>query len=160
MLRRQSGELPGKAPRSLLTAEDRCAIGEAISLHGHLFDEGHLDRLEELFTADVVYDVTDVGLGSLHGIDAIRRATLELGADNPVAHHVTNIIITSAEDDCAKARSKGIAVRANGRCASATYVDTLRRENGRWRISHRIILARRTPLDQRPAGGSSNLGVE
>lgn len=83
----------------LLAAEDRWAIGETISLHGHLFDEGHLDRLEELFTPDVVYDVTDVGLKPLHGIAEIRRATLELGAANPVAHHVTNIIITSVEEE-------------------------------------------------------------
>lgn len=130
----------------MLTAEDRWAIGETLSLHGHIFDEGHLDRLEELFTADVVYDVTDVGMRPLHGIDEIRRATLELGADNPVAHHVTNVVITSDDDDCVRARSKGIAVRENGRCASATYVDTLRREDGRWRISHRAILARRTPI--------------
>lgn len=86
----------------MLTAEDRCAISETISLHGHLFDEGDLDRLDELFTADVVYDVTDVGMKPLHGIDEIRRATLELGAANPVAHHVTNIIITSVAGTCVK----------------------------------------------------------
>jgi hypothetical protein len=43
-----------KGARIVLTAEDRWAIGETISLHGHLFDEGELDRLDELFTADVV----------------------------------------------------------------------------------------------------------
>ena len=143
----QSREIPPWKQDQTFTAENRCAIGETISLHGHLFDEGHLDRLEELFTADVVYDLTDVGIKPLHGIEEIRRATLELGADNPVAHHVTNIIITSEEHDCVRTRSKGIAVMANGRCGSATYVDTLRRENGRWRISHRIVLARRVPLN-------------
>ena len=131
----------------MLRAEDRWAIGETLSLHGHLFDEGHLDRLDELFTADVVYDVADVGMKPLHGIEEVRRAALELGAENPVAHHVTNIVITSEEDDRVTARSKGIVVRENGRCGSATYVDTLRREDGRWRISHRIVLARRTPLN-------------
>jgi SnoaL-like domain len=130
----------------LLTAEDRWAIGETISLHGHLFDEGHLDRLEELFTSDVVYDVTDVGIEPLHGIAEIRRAALDLGAANPLAHHVTNIIITSIENDCVKTQCKAFVVEADGRCGSATYVDTLRRENDRWRISHRIVLARRIPL--------------
>jgi ketosteroid isomerase-like protein len=131
----------------VLTAEDRCAISETISLHGHLFDEGDLDRLDELFTADVVYDVTDVGMKPLHGIDEIRRATLELGAANPVAHHVTNIIITSVAGTCVKARCKAIVVKKDGSCGSATYVDTLRREDGRWRLSHRTVLARRTPLN-------------
>lgn len=58
-----------------------------ISLHGHLFDEGHLDRLDELFTPDVVYDLSDVGIEPLHGIAEIRRAALELGPANPLAHH-------------------------------------------------------------------------
>jgi hypothetical protein len=135
----QRREFPSRSHDDMLTAADRWAIGETISLHGHLFDEGHLDRLGDLFTADVVYDLTDVGMQPLHGIEEIRRATLELGADNPVAHHVTNIIITSEEHDCVRTRSKGIAVMANGRFGSATYVDTLRRENRRWRISHRIV---------------------
>jgi hypothetical protein len=130
-----------------LTAEDRWAIGETIALHGHLFDNGELDRLDELFTPDVVYDVTDVGMGSLHGIAEILRATLELGDGNPLAHHVTNITITDVEDDCVRTRCKGIAVIQGGRCGSATYVDTLRRDDGRWRISHRTVLARRTALN-------------
>jgi hypothetical protein len=56
----------------------------------------------------------------LHGIEEIRSAALELRADDPVAHHVTNIVITSAGDDRVSARSNGIAVTANGRCGSAT----------------------------------------
>jgi hypothetical protein len=131
----------------MLSAEDRWAIGETLSLHGHLFDGGHLDRLDDLFTADVVYDVTDVGMRPLHGIEEVRRAALELGADNPIAHLVTNIVITSDEGGRVTAQSKGLVVKEDGRCGSATYVDTLRRENGRWRISHRIILARRNPLN-------------
>lgn len=130
----------------MLNPDDRWAIGETISRHGHLFDEGHLERLDELFTEDVIYDVTDVGMQALHGIDEIRRAALELGAANPVAHHVTNLEITHAERNHASTRCKGLVVTAEGRCGSATYLDTLRRENGRWRISHRTVLARRVPL--------------
>jgi hypothetical protein len=111
-----------------------------------LFDEGHLDRLDELFTPDVVYDVSDVGIEPLYGIAEIRRAALELGPANPLAHHVTNIIINSVGSDCVKTECKALVVKTDGRCGSATYLDTLRRENGRWRISHRIVLARRTPL--------------
>jgi ketosteroid isomerase-like protein len=133
----------------MLSAENRCEIAETLSLHGHLFDQGQLDRLEELFTPDVVYDVTDVGMGmrTLVGIDEIRRAGLELGEDNPIAHHVTNIVITGNSDDEATCQSKGLAVMADGRCVSATYLDTLRRTDHGWRLSHRVILARRTPLD-------------
>lgn len=45
----------------MLTADDKWAIGETLALHGHLFDEGELDRLDELFTDDVVYDVSALG---------------------------------------------------------------------------------------------------
>jgi ketosteroid isomerase-like protein len=124
------------------------AIAETLSLHGHLFDLGHLDRLEELFTPDVVYDITDVGMGTLAGIGEIRRAGIDLGADNPLAHHVTNIVITSDEHDGqVTTQSKGLAIMEDGRCVSTTYLDTLRRTDDGWRLSHRVILARRTPLN-------------
>ncbi|WP_280272192.1 nuclear transport factor 2 family protein [Nocardia wallacei] len=131
----------------MLTAEDKWAIGETISLHGHLFDEGQLDRLGELFTSDVVYDVSDMDYGVLVGIDAIRDAGLALGARNPLAHIVTNIVITDTEDDdTATVRSKGLAVMSDRSCGTVTYVDTVRRQSDGWRISHRKMLARREPL--------------
>jgi hypothetical protein len=86
-------------------------------------------------------------MSSLRGIAEILRATLDLGEGNPLAHHVTNITITDVEDDCVRTRSKAIVVIPGGRCGSATYVDTLRPDGGRWLISHRTVLARRTPLN-------------
>jgi hypothetical protein len=139
-----------------LSAQDRIAIGETISLHGHLFDHGELDRLGELFTDDVAYDVSDVGIDTLHGIDAVRDAALDLGDGNPVAHHVTNIAVTEVEDDCVRTQCKAIVVRADGTCGSATYLDTLRRAGGGWRISHRVVRAARAPLGgahRAPAAG-------
>ena len=132
-----------------LTSEDRSAIAELISLHGHLFDEGELDRLDELFTADVVYDVRDFGQEPLRGIDAIRAAALALGGANPIAHHVTNIVITEVDDDTAAARSKGLGVMEGGKLGSVTYVDSLCRGADGWRISNRTVLARRVPLGGR-----------
>jgi hypothetical protein len=129
-----------------LHAEDRQAISEILSLHGHIFDGGHLDRLEEIFTPEVVYDLSDVGVGTFEGIEAVRSGALKLGAGNPVAHHVTNVVITSEEDDLVTARSKGLMIMANGAFASVTHLDTLRRHNGGWRISRRAVLAQRTPL--------------
>ena len=41
-------------------------------------DNGELDRLGELFTDDVIYDVSAFGLGELRGREAIRRAAREL----------------------------------------------------------------------------------
>jgi hypothetical protein len=128
-----------------LHAEDREAIGETLSLHGHLFDGGHLDRLGEIFTPGVVYDMSAVGVGTFEGIEAIRSAALQLGAGNPVAHHVTNVVITG-DGDSVTALSKGLILMADGTVASVTHLDTLRRQDGGWRISRRVISPQRTPL--------------
>jgi hypothetical protein len=128
-----------------LQAEDRQAIGEALSLHGHLFDGGQLDRLGEIFTPDVVYDMSAVGVGTFEGIEAIRSAALQLGAGNPVAHHVTNVVITG-DGDSVTALSKGLVLLADGTVASVSHLDTLRRQDGGWRISRRVISPQRTPL--------------
>jgi hypothetical protein len=131
----------------MLTIEDRWAIAETLSRHGHLFDEGLLDRLDELFTPDVVYDVSELGSEVFVGIDAIRAGALALGARNPLAHIVTNIVIDEPESAGAvTVRSKGIAIMSGGACGSATYVDTVRRTPRGWRIAHRKILPRREPL--------------
>jgi 3-phenylpropionate/cinnamic acid dioxygenase small subunit len=132
-----------------LTAEDRVQITELLALHGHLVDAGELDRLHELFTPDVTYDLSEFGRGSLQGVAAIRDTAVALGESNPVGHHVTNIVLTELTDDQVRARSKGIAINANGTCASVTYDDTISRGDQGWRISRRKILARRAPLGSR-----------
>ncbi len=130
-----------------LDPADRLAIGETIASHGHLFDNGEVARLDQVFTADVVYDLTDVGFPRLHGITEILRAALELGDENPLAHHVTNLTVTAVETDQVRTRCKAIVVRSDGSCGTATYLDSLRREGSRWRISHRLVLGHRTPLN-------------
>ncbi len=129
-----------------LHAEDRQAIAEILSLHGHLFDGGHLGRLGEIFTPDVVYDMTAVGVGTFTGIEAVTSAALRLGPGNPIAHHVTNIVITSEGDGQAAALSKGLMLLADGTLASVTHLDALRRHDGGWRISRRVISPQRVPL--------------
>lgn len=129
-----------------LSAQDRIDINDLINLHGHLTDAGDLDRLAELFTHDVTYDVTDFGFGTLHGTAAIREAALALGDANPVGHHVTNIVVTPIDDRSARVRSKGIGIVANGTAGSAVYDDVVTRGPDGWRISHRKVTARRTAL--------------
>src|ERR1700733_11878111 len=139
-----------------LHAEDRQAIGETLSLHGHLFDGGHLGRLGEIFTPDVVYDMSALGVGTFEGIEAIRSAALRLGPGNPVAHHVTNVVISGGEDGTVTALSKGLVLRADGTLASVTHLDTLRRHDGGWRISRRVISPQRTPLGGAHLAGAAD----
>jgi hypothetical protein len=132
-----------------LTTEDRLAISDLVALQEQLFDDGELERLDELFTADVVYDASDFGQPPMHGIEDIATAALALGDRNPVAHHVTNIVITPIDDDTASVRSKGFGVAQNGTIGSVTYVDRVSRTAAGWRIGHRQIQARRRPLNGR-----------
>jgi 3-phenylpropionate/cinnamic acid dioxygenase small subunit len=121
-----------------ITCEDRAAITEVIARHGHLCDSGELDRLDEVFTADVTYDLADFG-----------HLDLSDPQVHPVGHHVTNVIVTEAADGTVQARSKGIGVHADGTCASVTYEDVFVRGDQGWRISQRKIVARRAPLGGR-----------
>jgi ketosteroid isomerase-like protein len=137
----------------VLDVADRQAITEVIALHGHLVDAGELERLDEVLTEDVVYDVrgvSDVGGGVLRGLAANRAAALELGDRNPVGHLVTNTVVTE-EGGSVVARSKAIAILGDGRAGTATYHDTMLRTPAGWRISHRVIEARRVPLGGRTA---------
>jgi 3-phenylpropionate/cinnamic acid dioxygenase small subunit len=134
-----------------ISPEDRAAITELISLHGHLFDDGDLDRLDELFTPSVVYDVSALGGGTLHGIEAVRAAALALGDRNPLGHHVTNVVVTEHPDGAVSVRSKGIGVNIDGTVGTVTYEDTVVDDGAGWRISRRRVIPRRVPLNGRRA---------
>ncbi|WP_426510252.1 nuclear transport factor 2 family protein [Dactylosporangium sp. McL0621] len=122
-----------------LTAEDRIAITDLINRHGHLVDAGDHEGLTAVFTEDVPYDVSDLGGGVLHGLAAARAAAEALGDANPVAHHVTNIVLTEAADGSVRALSKGLGVRRDGTVGSVTYEDTVARVDAGWRITHRVV---------------------
>jgi hypothetical protein len=131
-----------------LALEDRLAVAELIALYGHLVDGGELHRSAEVFTPDVVYDLSDFGQDDLVGLDALTAAALALGARNPVAHHVTNVVIgEESAGGQVPVRSKGLGVMADGSCGSVTYEDTVVRVSDGWRISHRRVVARRVPLN-------------
>lgn len=131
-----------------LPVEDRLLIHELISLHGHLCDSGSLDRFGEVFSDDVAYDVEDLGFGILYGLNGLREAALTLGDANPVAHHVTNIVVTAYKDEAVQAISKGLGIGTDGAVSSVVYLDEIRRLPQGWRIVRRKLLARLRPLHQ------------
>ncbi|WP_330230268.1 nuclear transport factor 2 family protein [Nocardia sp. NBC_00508] len=130
----------------MLTPEDRLAITDLINLHGHLADRGDFDGLHTLFAEGVIYDVSALGGGVLVGLSAYREAALALGEANPVAHHVTNIVVDEAPDGTVHVVSKGLGVMAGGSFGSVTYEDSVERAVGGWRITRRVVRPRREPL--------------
>jgi 3-phenylpropionate/cinnamic acid dioxygenase small subunit len=128
-----------------LTVDDRLAIHDLLVLHGHLVDDGELNRLHEVFTTDVVYDLTALGGATLTGVEAVADAARQLGDNNPVAHLVTNILVVESNGEVT-ARSKFIGISREGSAGSGVYEDVLRRTPHGWRIRRRRVTVRRRPL--------------
>jgi SnoaL-like domain len=127
-----------------LAAEDRLAIHELIALHGHLADDRRPEDLGLLLSADAVYDVEDYGLGKVTGLPAIQDLFSERPGQQPLGHHVTNIMVTERPDGTVHARSKGLAVMPDGGADTVTYDDTLVRTAAGWRIARRKVVKPRT----------------
>jgi hypothetical protein len=134
----------------MLDTADRLAIHELIGLYGIIIDERDWARAGELFTAEVVYDMSELGLGTLHGIDAVVHLWRSREDLHPLAHHATNIVITpGADHDTASVISKGIGVGYKGRVGSVTYRDVVRRTPAGWRIASRHARLRKPVVAER-----------
>lgn len=131
-----------------LTTDDRIAIHEPISLHGHVIDDGAMYRLPGIFAEDGVYDVSDFGRGELHGVEAVAEAALDLCAGNPLGHHVTNSVIIEIRERDVVTLSKDLGVRADGTCGTVAYEDVVVPGPAGWRIALRRVRRRRQPLER------------
>jgi hypothetical protein len=126
-----------------LPAIDQLAIHTLLGAYGHVIDERAWDQLHTLFTHDVIYDMTDFGLGRIQGIAAIRALWIEQIPNHPLAHHATNIVITAESNDRARVLSKGLGVGHHGRVGSVVYRDVVHRERAGWLIAERVGQLRR-----------------
>ena len=128
----------------MLNADDRHQITQTLALHAYVSDEDQLDRLDELFVPDAVYDMSLLGMGAFAGLDAIRAAASGLRASGhaPTAHFVTNVVVDERDEGTAATRSRGLMIMHDGELRAVTYDDTFRRHDGRWLITRRLI----TPL--------------
>ena len=145
-----SGSTSAAAGATALDDADRLAIRELADLYGHVLDAGAWDRLPELFTEDVVYDLTFYGWGTVAGIDALRA--LWTTVEHPLAHHVTNVVIKCDADGTVRVASKGIGLRADGTAHSTEYRDVVRRTPRGWRIACRTAWRRTAESTPGPPG--------
>lgn len=127
-----------------MDTDDRWAITETLSRVGHVFDDGRLDEIDTVFTSDVVYDMSAVGMPVVNGIEAARELARQLGAHGPVAHHVSNVIIVSQDGDQVTVDSKGLMLMADRTLNGVVHHDVLRREPAGWRIARRLIIPQGT----------------
>lgn len=121
---------------------DTLSIHQLLALYGHVVDERDWDRMDDLFTADLVFDASDFGSEVAYGIAALRHVW-ETTDQHPLAHHATNIVISQGPDGVVHVLSKGIGIGAKGRAGSVVYRDIVRKEADGWRIARRLATLRR-----------------
>lgn len=120
--------------------DDRWAITETLGLVGHVFDDGRLDEIDTVFTADVVYDMSAVGMPVIDGIEAARELAGQLGAHGPQAHYVSNVVVVREDGDEVAVDSKGLVLMADRTLDGVVHHDVLRREPAGWRIARRVVV--------------------
>jgi hypothetical protein len=132
-----------------MDTDDRWAITETLSLVGHVFDDGRLDEIDTVFTSDVAYDMSAVGMPVIHGIEAARELAQRLGDHGPIAHYVSNVVVVGEDDRNGgevAVDSKGLMLMADGTLNAVVHHDVLRREPGGWRIARRRIVPQRAEV--------------
>jgi hypothetical protein len=122
---------------------DILAIHELLALYGHIIDEREWSRVGELFTASSVYDMSEFGLGVVHGAQAIGELWSRPDAMHPLAHHASNILVSEDADGTVRVLSKGLGIGRNGRVGSVVYRDVLERTQAGWRFAARTAYRRR-----------------
>lgn len=116
---------------------DILAIHQLLALYGHIIDEREWQRVAELFTATALYDMSEFGLGVVHGAAAVRELWSRPDAAHPLAHHATNIVVSEDPDGTVRVLSKGLGVGPNGRVGSVVYRDVVERTPAGWRFAAR-----------------------
>jgi hypothetical protein len=136
-----------------LDVADRLAIHEMFGLYGHLIDQRRWEDLDQVFTADAVFDATSFGQPVTHALADLAAQWSGDLSQHPLAHHVTNIVITEVDDRSARVESKAIGVGRKGRVGSATYHDLVVRTPDGWRLAHRVAELRRPDPSELPVPG-------
>ena len=124
-----------------LSAEDTIALHQLVAHYAHVVDDADFERLRDVFTADVEFDPSAFGNPPLTGIEPVIQSYVD--ARHPVAHHVTNVVVTSDADGTVRVRSKVMSLLGGGLSGSGTYDDVAVKTPDGWRISKRVIGLRR-----------------
>jgi len=126
-----------------MDAADRLALHELPGRYGDAIDDRAWDRLDEIFTPDAVFDLTDLGAPRCEGLAAIKRF-MDEEADHPRTHLMTNIYVDET-DDGAHLRFRIVALLGGGKVGTASYYDDVIKTPAGWRVQHRVVTLRRRP---------------
>ncbi len=122
---------------------DRLELHELPGRYGDAIDDRAWDRLDDIFTSDGVFDLTDLGGPRCEGLAAIKEF-MDVHAEHPRTHLMTNIYVDETSTPV-QLRFRIIALLGGGKVGTASYYDEVVRTPAGWRVSHRIITRRRRP---------------
>ena len=120
---------------------DRLELHELPGRYGDAIDDRAWADLDRIFTADAVFDLTDLGAPRLEGLDAIKRFMDELDT-HPRTHLMTNIYVDET-DAGVQLRFRIVALLGGGRVGTASYYDDVVETPDGWRVTNRVVMRRR-----------------
>ena len=132
---------PDMAQALTVDLADRLELHELPGRYGDAIDDRDWDRLDQIFTDDAVFDLTDLGSQLLEGLDRIK-AFMDTEANHPRTHTMTNIYVDETPSGV-KLNFRIIALQPEGRVGTASYYDEVVKTADGWRVKHRVITLRR-----------------
>ncbi|MER6178447.1 nuclear transport factor 2 family protein [Streptosporangium sp. NPDC001681] len=124
-----------------LSLEDVSDIRGTLALFSHLFDNGEVADLGQVFTEDAVIKLTRGAGRSVRGLPAIGEFALSLRPHGP-DHQTLDTHVFVDGDGVVRARSRYLAVLPDGSVHNGDYLDVLRRTPQGWRIGLRVSVPR------------------
>ena len=126
-----------------MDSADRFELHELPGRYGDAIDDRDWDGLDQIFTHDAVFDLTDLGAPRLEGLAEIKRY-MDEDADHPRTHTMTNIYVDETAEG-ANLRFRILALLPERRVGTASYYDDVVKTPDGWRVQHRVITLRRRP---------------
>ena len=122
---------------------DRLELHELPGRYGDAIDDRAWDRLDDIFTVDAVFDLTDLGAPRCEGLAAIKRF-MDEDAEHPRTHMMTNIYVDEGPEGV-QLRFRIVALVGGGKVGTASYYDEVVKTTAGWRVTNRVVTRRRRP---------------
>jgi hypothetical protein len=118
-----------------------------VQAYAFFTDNGRVDELAGLFTADATWDGTELGYGSARGPEAIAATVLQhFDPTRPMIHVPGPPLLVAVSESEVRGAGWCLATRSTGDGTGPLiyfhYDDDFRRDAGRWRFSRRTLLLR------------------
>jgi 3-phenylpropionate/cinnamic acid dioxygenase small subunit len=124
-----------------MDVSDRLELHELPGRYGDAIDDRNWDGLDEIFTADATFDLTDLGVPVLRGLPAIKRF-MDLEAQHPKTHLMTNIYVDETPEGV-QMFFRIVAMRSGGLVGTGSYYDDVVKTSAGWRVKGRVVKLRR-----------------